>query len=114
MARTYICDCGQEYVPNVAKYKDLRVKCDACCRKTRARDVKAKAVAYLGGRCVDCDYSGHPVAFDFDHKNPKHKKFNLSGSWLFRWTELVKELKKCALRCSNCHRTRHYLEQYGE
>jgi hypothetical protein len=70
-------------------------------------------VAYLGGKCVDCGFDGHSVAFDFDHRNPAEKKFKISGKYIYRWHELRKELDKTELRCSNCHRIRHYLEEFG-
>lgn len=92
------------------KYKDDRVKCSSCIKLTKASDVKARAVKYLGGKCVDCGFSGHSVAFDFDHKNPSEKEFKISGNYIFRWAELKKELDKCELRCSNCHRIRHWRE----
>lgn len=107
--RHYVCDCGKRYIPK-AKYKDSRVKCSDCIKKTKASDVKAKCVAYLGGKCVDCPFDGHPVAFDFDHVNPSKKEFKISGHYLFRWKELKKELDKCVLRCCRCHRIKHYLE----
>jgi hypothetical protein len=113
MARTYVCDCGVEYSPN-PKYNDLRVKCNSCVKKTRAAEVKAKAVKYLGGKCVDCNFDGHPVAFDFDHRNPAEKQFKISGKYIYRWAELKRELDRCALRCCRCHRIRHYLEEFGE
>lgn len=109
MARRYVCDCGKEYTPP-AKYGDERVKCTACLKKTKASEVKSKAVAYLGGRCKDCRGEFHPVVFDFDHRDPSLKEFKISGNYIFRWNELKKELDKCDLRCSNCHRLRHYME----
>lgn len=109
----YVCDCGREYMPH-SKHNDIRVRCEHCLKTLRARDVKKKAVNYLGGKCKDCQQIFHPVIFDFDHKDPSKKSFKLSGKWIFRWKELKKELDKCELRCSNCHRLRHYLEQYGE
>jgi hypothetical protein len=113
MARVnpFVCDCGKPYTPK--KGQDPRIKCAACVKKTTSREIKAKAVAYLGGKCVDCQYEGHPVAFDFDHKDPKQKEFKISGHYKFRWKELKRELDKCALRCSNCHRVRHYIEEFG-
>jgi len=111
--KTYICDCGREYVPK-KKYNDVRVKCSVCIRNTHSWEVKAKAVKYLGGQCVDCHFVGHPVAFDFDHRDPSQKEFKISGKYILRWKELRKELDKCNLMCSNCHRIRHYLEQYPE
>lgn len=111
MKSTFVCDCGKTYAPS-QKYKDHRVKCSVCIKHTRSAEVKIKAVKYLGGKCVDCGFSGHPVAFDFDHMNPAEKEFKISGKYIFRWSELQKELKKCQLRCSNCHRIRHYLLDY--
>ena len=39
----------------------------------------------------------------------KQKSFKISGKSIYRWNEIKKELNKCQLRCSNCHRLRHYL-----
>lgn len=103
------CDCGKRYVPS-KKFKDPRVRCRECLKSLKASDVKARCVEYLGGQCVDCGFQGHPVAFDFDHVDPKTKEFKISGSYIFRWSVLKKELDKCVVRCANCHRIRHYLE----
>lgn len=103
---TYICDCGQEYTPD-PKYIDTRVKCNVCIKRTKARNVKRAAVKYLGGQCMHCQFRGHYVAFDFDHKDPSHKSFKISGHAILRWSELQKELDKCNLLCSNCHRIKH-------
>lgn len=105
------CDCGKEYTPN-PKYKDSRVRCNECLKQIKAADIKAKCVAYLGGKCIDCQGVFLPVAFDFDHRDPTQKEFKISGSYIFRWKDLKKELDKCDLRCSNCHRIRHYIEDH--
>lgn len=104
-----VCDCGREYVPP-AKYKDSRVRCKDCLKTLKASEIKAKCVEYLGGKCVDCEFEGHPVAFDFDHKDPSQKEYKISGNYIFRWKELRKELDKCELRCCRCHRIKHYIE----
>lgn len=106
---TLVCDCGRPYTPQV-KYKDDRVRCKDCLRNLKSSDIKAKCVGYLGGKCIDCGFDGHPVAFDFDHKNPEEKQFKISGNYIFRWKELKRELDKCVLRCCRCHRIRHYVE----
>jgi hypothetical protein len=112
-SKQYVCDCGKLYTPKI-KYKDSRVKCSDCIKKTRAADVKARCVEFLGGKCVDCKWVGPAVAFDFDHNDPSKKEFKISGNYIFRWSELRKELLKTSLRCSNCHRIRHYKEQYPD
>ena len=76
--------------------------------------MKARAVEYLGGKCIDCGFTGHPIAFDFDHRDPHDKEFKISGKYIFRWKELKKELNKCDLRCAICHRLRHYREEFPE
>ena len=107
-----ICDCGREYIPN-KKYKDTKVRCKICIDALKPSDIKKKAIAYLGGKCVDCGFCGHYSAFDFDHKNPLDKSFKISGKFHYRWKELLIELSKCELRCSNCHRIKHsILEEY--
>ena len=108
MTRKFTCDCGVAYVPN-PKYQDYRVKCDKCIKATKAAEVKKRAVEYLGGKCVDCEKEYPPVVFDFDHIDPTQKSFKISGKAIYRWHEIQKELDKCALRCANCHRLRHYL-----
>jgi hypothetical protein len=109
--KTYVCDCGKVYIPN-PKYKDNRVKCDTCIKKTKAHEVKKKAVEYLGGKCIDCGYNEHIVALDFDHIYPEQKEFKISGSAIYRWDELKRELDKCVIRCSNHHRIRHYMDDH--
>jgi hypothetical protein len=111
--KSFICDCGKEYVPR-PKYNDSKVKCTNCIKTTKSSVVKAKAVKYLGGMCVDCEFIGHPVAYDFDHRDPKKKEFKISGKYIYRWSELKKELDKCELRCARCHRIKHYLIDFPE
>ncbi len=111
--KKHICECGAEFSPN-PKYNDYRVKCDKCIKKTKSSEVKARAVDYLGGMCLDCEFKGHPIAYDFDHKDPNQKEFKISGKYILLWRYLRKELDKCELRCCRCHRIKHYKEQYPE
>ena len=55
--------------------------------------------------CQTCGYNENPVALDFDHTNPKEKKFNISHR-LDRATikSLFNEIRKCVVLCANCHR----------
>ena len=58
----------------------------------------------LAQGCVDCGYNEHAVALQFDHINDDKKA---SVSNLIRsdyaWSTILKEIKKCEVRCSNCH-----------
>ncbi len=84
--------------------------CKPCRREyqnERVRSVKKQAIEYLGGKCVDCGYVGHPCVFDFHHLDPQSKDFSF-GSTYRKFDRIVEELDKCVLLCSNCHRLRHY------
>lgn len=98
-----------------------RTQCLACTKRMlsnqiarRARN-KVRAVALLGGICVDCEgrFEHHEV-YDFHHLDPKAKDHDLTDgdSWMaYRWEKLERELKKCVLLCANCHRIRHARER---
>ena len=60
----------------------------------------------LGGRCVDCGYTGPDSAFELHHLDMSAKEFGLAefGGSAARFFE---EAKKCVLLCANCHRIRH-------
>lgn len=74
----------------------------------RRQILKEKAVAYKGGKCECCDYDKYVGALEFHHKDPEAKSFGISHSGFTRsWKALRKELDKCLLVCSNCHKEIH-------
>ena len=70
------------------------------------RDLKLKAINHMGGSCVLCNYSTCPAALHFHHLNPYEKDFDISSKT--NWSDIVIELGKCVLVCSNCHAEIHY------
>ena len=68
------------------------------------RKRKLKLLELLGNKCVDCGYSGHPAALDFDHIDPKTKTYAVGRLIGGKWDILLKEASKCVIRCANCHR----------
>ena len=63
--------------------------------------------------CVDCREKD-PIVLDFDHKKP-HKKFKSISKMLsghYSWSAIQREIKKCEVRCANCHRRKSYI-QFG-
>jgi predicted HNH restriction endonuclease len=81
-------------------------------RLEQNRILKKKAVAYLGGKCEKCGYTG--VALTFHHKDPEEKEFTF-GSFVDKpWAKVVKELDKCQLLCFNCHMEIHWEEAGSE
>ena len=55
--------------------------------------------------CTDCGNKFPPCAMDFDHVKGK-KAFNIASNHTASLEKLKKELDKCELVCSNCHRVR--------
>ena len=110
-------------------YQKNKKKCDKRTRKwkqknrAKLREYKKKEVPrnqlarirlieYKGGKCEGCGFKyTEPFGrlFDFHHKDPKYKKFELSGSALSRkWSSVKEEADKCQLLCAMCHRLAHY------
>jgi hypothetical protein len=68
---------------------------------------KIKAVKILGGECNKCGYKASLAALEFHHLSNKDKCI----SELIQrgvWGLVERELKKCILYCSNCHREAHH------
>lgn len=72
------------------------------------RQMKIKAVDYLGGKCIKCGYFKCMAAMEFHHRDPSQKDFRISNGRSIKWERVVKELDKCDLLCSNCHKEMHY------
>lgn len=65
----------------------------------------------LSHPCVDCGESD-PIVLEFDHIAPESKEFCLSSSVDYSLQKLIEEIKKCEVRCANCHR-RKTAKQFG-
>lgn len=72
----------------------------------RRRELRERAVAYLGGKCAICAYDKCISAFDFHHVEIWMKDFTISAK-MTSWAKIEPELKKCVLLCSRCHREVH-------
>jgi len=63
--------------------------------------------------CMDCGYNDHWAALDFHHENPDDKEGLIHALMKAgipnheRWEIMKKEINKCVILCSNCHRKRH-------
>ena len=102
--------CGKAYI-HYRKKGHLKSKCSTCDSVAKRRGHKARCVAYKGGSCVRCGYNRSVYAMDFHHRNPKDKKFTISGdSYSRKWVYVMAELDKCDLLCANCHREIHEAE----
>lgn len=76
----------------------------------RAQKIKEFISSYkMGKGCVDCGYNKHHSALDFDHIKGE-KKLNVCFAKSI--AQAKKEIAKCEVVCSNCHRIRTYERLY--
>lgn len=73
------------------------------------RKLKARAIEYKGGKCIQCGYAKCPAALQFHHTDPTQKDFQISGH-VKTWEKIRVELDKTILICSNCHFELHHEE----
>ena len=97
-------ECKRIYDRNYyQKTKIVRVARKKETVKNRRLYNKHKKIKYLKLHpCIECGESD-PIVLDFDHI--KDKKFNISYMLQgHSWRSIMKEIKKCQVLCSNCHR----------
>ena len=80
--------CNKVYITKNAQHT-----CSACRSKLRRDEMRSKAQAMLGGKCIVCGYSKYHGALEFHHKDGK-KEANVSELLLHRWKKIESELKK--------------------
>ena len=116
--KDYLCKhCGTtdpEAFFKANSMKSCCLKCHTLHTHQRLRETKLKAIDYLGGKCSKCNITGVPAIFDFHHKDPKEKDFNWGKKRTSNFDSLKKELDKCILLCSNCHRELHDAEWFDQ
>jgi predicted HNH restriction endonuclease len=106
---------------NPDKVKESRLKAESTARNKELRrlrqrrhhiQIRLKAIAELGGKCVHCQQVFHPAAMDFHHLDPSTKEVKGRGIPAGNsWEKVQKELAKTILLCANCHRIHHYKER---
>jgi 5-methylcytosine-specific restriction endonuclease McrA len=61
--------------------------------------------------CAICGYNKYNGSLDFHHVNQEDKSFFLGVRSMHRKDEeIIDEVNKCILLCSNCHREIHHIE----
>ncbi len=58
--------------------------------------------------CTDCWGLYPPYVLDFDHLENKFKWISEMVNGRYWWDRIIKEIEKCEIVCSNCHRERTY------
>lgn len=99
-------DCGSR--PQSDGYKYCQVCRDYSSKRSKEKyKRKMEAIVkYMGGKCKRCGFSFPSYVYDFHHRNPDTKLFNISGNVVVSkdLDILLNELDKCDMLCANCHR----------
>ena len=106
--------CGETDITKFynSKQKTRCKKCTIESMKQRSQDFKTKLLNLYGdNKCQICGYNKCYQALEFHHLNPEEKEFNIAQmlrqSSTLNEDIMKKELEKCILVCSNCHREIH-------
>lgn len=73
-------------------------------RDKRKAELKEFIRKFKDVPCMDCDIKYPHYVMDFDHK--ENKIFNLGKGHNKGINQVIKEIAKCDVVCSNCHRIR--------
>jgi len=86
-------------------------RCRGCLSKARKELKKERALYFYEKqdfKCLDCGTVSKRVGFfDFHHRDPSKKLFNVSSKITNNIDKVEKEVEKCDMLCPNCHRIRH-------
>jgi hypothetical protein len=74
------------------------------------RTTKNRIVEAFGGKCCVCGYNKCNDALILHHLDPAQKEYSISAisrASALSWDTIIKELRKCIMMCSNCHKEVH-------
>lgn len=90
------------------------MSCQYLAVNSSQRARRIEAFKRFGERCEDCGLKSSKdnyVVFDFHHLDPSKKEFSFKSGKYISDKNFFRELKKCVMLCSNCHRLRHFEER---
>lgn len=99
-------DCCMVYAKHHYKInKPIYLKRAKTFNKNQTVLNRQKMIEFLKSKsCLDCKTQNYRV-LEFDHKNGKDKKTNVSNMICrYSWETIMEEISKCDIRCANCHR----------
>jgi hypothetical protein len=103
-----ICASNHSKKEYYEKYKENHNSKVTLKRKQKKNQFE-EYLKLLDLKCIVCG-ENHPAVLDFHHKNPLEKIDTIAN---LKWSgcgleTLKKEIDKCDVMCSNCHRKHHY------
>jgi 5-methylcytosine-specific restriction endonuclease McrA len=110
MDKIIIKECPKHGFTEYVLRADGRYRCKKCSSEAvsaKRRKNKLMLVEYKGGKCEICGYDKCIDALEFHHINPKEKEIPIGSGDIKSFDKLKKEVDKCILVCSNCHKELH-------
>lgn len=97
----------KHYALNKKSYKTAAKRSHVAIRERNRRWIHAQKV---GRACMDCEREYPAICMDFDHRAGTDKVATVSQLVLSfaPLATMKKEIEKCDLICSNCHRVRTF------
>ena len=108
--QSYCTDCSRAYQRrHYARYSE-KYRARAQVRNEQKRAVIRRIIKAAKARpCADCGVEYPAFVMDFDHLDPRQKRFTIGHAYrTWRTSELLAEIRKCDVVCANCHRIRTY------
>lgn len=90
--------------------KEFKEKTGHSLQSIKGIKVKLDIIKEMGGGCSICKYNKNLSALQFHHLDPKTKEFGIDLRIMSNSNieKVRKELAKCILVCSNCHKEIHF------
>lgn len=99
--------CERKYVLKRTSGHNKTI-CNSCRTALRRYKIKKELLEYKGCKCERCGYNKNIKNLEFHHLNPAEKDFDISTEGGIRSIEeFKKEVDKCILVCTICHRDIH-------
>lgn len=99
-------ECNRKYLYSKKK-GHTGTRCNSCKTSRKRNGKKARAILYMGGKCILCGYNKCVSAMVFHHINPLNKEFGIGQATYLSWIRIKREIDKCVLLCHNCHSEVH-------
>lgn len=110
MNNIVVKECSKHGLTEFVLTSEGYYKCKKCRSEavsSKRRENKLRLIEYKGGKCEICGYNKCVEALEFHHLNPSEKEIPIGCGNTVSFEKLKKEVDKCMLLCSNCHKEIH-------
>jgi len=103
----YCKSCYKIY--NANSYKNSENRRNKIAERNKSRIEKHRKIVQRHKRICGCLVCGEKeiCVLDYHHLDPKIKEENIGNILTNSWETIKKEIRKCVVLCSNCHRKHH-------